>query len=804
MKRISDLLKIMVLTAYIIGSSAMASDEYVYTVTTGQSSVEIADGKISISGGEMTATPGAPALGYRIIKLALPANTEVIDLTYETSDTMVIGTTEVDFIRGDLRPGNYPADTAAFPDPLIYDSDQIFPDERVRLLGSGNWGDIHVADLAVYPIAYRPLSERVLFYPEITIHLSLRARSRGNGLDIRSDPHAYGALRGMVSNQIDFPSMASPPLNDPPIPLGNIPPPEYLIITSGEIAPGFYPFLNWKNQKGLPTDMVLIEDILASTGGVDPAEQLRNYLIQAYNDGIRYVLLGGTDDIVPVRYLYPGNVSDYHPELNHQHISDLYFADLTGDWDADGDGVWGESYQDQPDIYPELYVGRVPAWNAEHAFVWGNKAIIYEKNPGNGDPSYLTKALIICADQMRDLNQHNVLADMMPDNFVTDASRLIEEPSGNDPAPTSPTAAYVIEVMQEGWGFISNLNHGDYSWYSSKGCYYNRYGWSGVWGDTVAWNGCGALSNLTTYDQPAVHYSISCDLAALDFDTGIFRPPPYPSPYCFAESFMFEPGSGVAFLGNTRWGWVSSSYNLERRFITHVVADSTSRLSVAEALSKIDYPNYRDIAYSHNLFGDPEMSLWLSVDGNLRVEGPTEIEFGEPQNLQYQVSDGDNYISDAKVCLYMAGELFEVGFTDNEGHVLFDIEPQDEGYMTITATKQGYIPDQITAAIGTPAGVDDEVKLPESPVVFQNFPNPFNPSTTIEFNLPEGGRVDLEIYDIMGRQVRNLASKEFPAGLNQVIWDGKNDSRRNVTSGIYFYKFISGPTVSIRQMTIVK
>ena len=804
MKRISDLLKIMMLTAYLIGGLAMASDEYVYTVSTGQGSVEIADGKISISGGEMIATPGAPALAYRVIKLALPANTEVIDLTYETSDPLIIGTAEIDFIRGDLRTGNYPADTAAFPDPLIFDTDQIFPDERVRLLGSGNWGDIHVADLAVYPIAYRPLSERILLYPEITVHLSLRARSNGNGLAIRSDPNAYGALMGMVSNRIDFSSMASPPLNDPPIALGNIPPPEYLIITSGEIAPGFYPFLKWKNQKGLPTDMVLIEDILASTGGIDPAEQLRNYLIQAYNEGVRYVLLGGSDDIVPIRYLYPGNVSDNYPDLHHQHISDLYFADLTGDWDADGDGVWGESYQDQPDIYPELYVGRVPAWNAEHAFVWGNKAIIYEKNPGDGDPSYLTKALFICSDQMRDLNQHNVLADMMPENFVTDASRLIEEPSGNDPAPTSPTAAYVVEVMQEGWGFISNLNHGDYSWYSSKGCYYNRYGWSGVWGDTVVWNGCGALSNLTTFDQPAVHYSISCDLAALDFDTGIFRPPPYPSPYCFAEAFMFEPGSGVAFLGNTRWGWVSSSYNLQRKFLTHVVADSTSRLSVAEALSKIDYPNYRDIGYSHNLFGDPEMSLWLSVDGNLRVDGPTEIDFGEPQNLQYQVSDGDNHLSDVKVCLYMAGELFEVGFTDNEGFVFFNIEPQDEGYMTITATKQRYIPDQITAAIGTPAGVDDEVKLPESPVVFQNFPNPFNPSTTIEFNLPEGGRVDLEIYDIMGRQVRNLASKEFPAGLNKVIWDGKNDFRRSVTSGIYFYKFISGPTVSIRQMTIVK
>jgi hypothetical protein len=787
-----------------MGGSAVAEDEYVYIVATDESSIHMANGRISIERGEMITSPGAPALGYRIIKLALPPNTEVTGISYDIADSSIIGTANIDFIRGDLRPGNYPADTAAFPDPLIYETDRTFPAERARLLSSGNWGDIHIADLAVYPVGYRPLSGKILFYGEITVRLSLTARSNMNGLIVRSDPHAYGALMGMVSNRTDFASMASPPLNDPPLILGNIPAPEYLIITSGEIAPGFYPFLAWKNQKGLPTDMVLIEDILGSTAGCDPAEQLRNYLIEAYNEGVRYVLLGGNDDTVPIRYLYPGNVSNHSPELNLQHISDLYFADLTGNWDVDGDGVWGESYQDQPDIYPELYVGRVPAWTAEHASIWSNKAIMYEKNPGNGDPSYLTKALFICADQMRDIGQHNVLADMMPDNFITDASRLIEEPTGNDPSPTSPTAEYVIDVMQEGWGFISNLNHGDYSWYSSKGAYYNRYGWSGVWGDTVAWNGCGALSHLTIYDQPSVQYSISCDLAALDFDTGIFRPPPYPSPYCFAESFIFEPGSGVAFLGNTRWGWVSSSYNMERRFVTHVLADSTSRLSVAEALSKIDCPNYRDIGYCHNLFGDPEMSLWLSVDGNLQVEGPTEIEFAGPQDLLYRVSDGNNNISGARVCLYMPDEIFEVGVTDNAGHVRFDIEPLNEGYMTVTATRPRYIPAQMTAVIGSPAGIDDEVEKPESPTVYQNFPNPFNPSTTIEFDLPQRDRVNLTIYDITGRLVKNLASKEFPAGLNRVTWDGRNNASENITSGIYFYKFTCGPTVSIKQMTILK
>jgi hypothetical protein len=803
MKRFLGLLLIIMMVASLRGYVLAGGNEYVYTVSTDRNSVVIGDGMISIAGGQMIDTPGAPSIGYRMIKLALPPGTQITSLTFETPDPHLLGWANVDFVRGDVRTGNYPADTTAAPDPEIYYSDEVFPADRAKLLGDGNWGDIHVADLAVYPIGYRPQSGSILFYPEITVRIGLAAKPAGGQPDVRPDVHAYRELSRTVSNQDDLALMASPPSDDPPL-ITNLPSPEYLIITSAQVAPGFYPFLLWKNQIGIPTDMVLIEDILSSTAGGDPAEQLRNYLMEAYNEGVRYILLGGHPDIVPIRYLYPGNVTNYVPDLGVQQISDLYFADLTGEWDADGDGVWGESYHDQPDIYPELYVGRVPASTAEQASVWSHKVILHEKNPGDGDPSYLTKALIISADQMRDLGQQDVLADMMPGNFTVDATRLIEQPSGNDPSPISPTAAHVIEVMQEGWGFISNLNHGDYSWYSAKGAYYNSYGWSGVWGDTVVWNGCGALSHLTTFDQPAIQYSISCDLAALDFDTGIFRPPPYISPYCFAESYLFEPGAGVAFLGNTRWGWVSSSYNLERRFLIHVLNDSTSVLSVAEALSKIDCPNYRDIGYGHNLFGDPSMSIWLSVDGHLSLEGPTELEVGQPQQVQYTVFNGPDRIAGATVCLYKPGEIFEVATTNSAGHASFNIEPQNDGYLTITATMPRYIPSQITAIIGTPAGIDDEPELPEKPVVYQNYPNPFNPRTTIEFYLPARGRADIAIFDIGGRLVRELASGQFAAGSNRVFWDSKDNSGQAVSSGIYFYKFSSGSTVSVKQMTVVK
>lgn len=792
------------LVLLISASAAWAGGaEYVFTATTEKSAVNSSGDSVTIDGGQMIADHGAPALGYRVLKIALPSNTRLQGISVQASSPQLIGRGEVGFVKGDLKTGDYPQETVSFPSASIYDSDSLYPGLRAVILDSGYWGDLHIADVAVYPLAYRPLSRELMLFGEITIRFNLEPAALPNGLDARPVRGISRLLPQMIDNAADLPGFYSPGPDRSPMELGFFDPPVFLIITTAEIAPGFYPFLEWKNQKGVRTDMALVEDILASTSGVDPAEQLRNYLIEAYNSGIRFVLLGGDEDAVPIRYLYPNNVNGSIPELHLQQISDLYFADLTGDWDTDGDGVWGESYNDNGDFYPELSVGRVPARSPEQAQAWSRKAILYEKDPGNGDPSYLTKALFITADQMRDMNQHIVLSGMVPTNFLRDNFRLAEEPSGNDDYPTQPLAETVIDVMQEGWGFISNLNHGDFCWYASQTSGYNRSNRSGVWGDTVVWEGCGALKDLTTFDQPSVQYSISCDLGAFDYDKGIFFPGPYISPYCFMESFMFEPGSGVAFLGNTRWGWVSASYNLERKFVGHVFADSTNNLFLAETLSKLEYPNYRDICYGHNLFGDPETSLWLEVDGRLEINGPELVSLNT-MDTTFVVTISGEPISGARVCAYMAGSVFEVGYTDADGEVTLELNLQDDGYMTVTATKPNYIPKQKVVRVGDPMGVDDEVEIPDNPFVFQNYPNPFNPSTTIRFDLSQQADASLTIYDIQGRLVRNLADGNYPAGQHSVTWNGENNSGGSVSSGVYFYRFESGTTSEIKRMTVLR
>ncbi len=79
----------------------------------------------------------------------------------------------------------------------------------------------------------------------------------------------------------------------------------------------------------------------------------------------------------------------------------------------------------------------------------------------------------------------------------------------------------------------------------------------------------------------------------------------------------------------------------------------------------------------------------------------------------------------------------------------------------------------------------------EIPTVFaldQNFPNPFNPSTTIRFSLPEQATVSLKIYNLLGQEVATLASGDMPAAFHNVVWSGRNNSGSQVATGMYFYR----------------
>jgi hypothetical protein len=76
--------------------------------------------------------------------------------------------------------------------------------------------------------------------------------------------------------------------------------------------------------------------------------------------------------------------------------------------------------------------------------------------------------------------------------------------------------------------------------------------------------------------------------------------------------------------------------------------------------------------------------------------------------------------------------------------------------------------------------------------LLQNFPNPFNPETTIKYNVAQGGSVSLRIYNVVGQVVRTLVAEQQSAGRYTVRWNGTDDRGVSVSSGIYFYQITAG------------
>jgi len=101
--------------------------------------------------------------------------------------------------------------------------------------------------------------------------------------------------------------------------------------------------------------------------------------------------------------------------------------------------------------------------------------------------------------------------------------------------------------------------------------------------------------------------------------------------------------------------------------------------------------------------------------------------------------------------------------------------------------------------------VVDGIELPDKYALGANYPNPFNPSTTITYQLPEAGHVTLQVYDLTGKVVNTLVSDYRPAGYHKVVWNGRDSKATPVATGVYFYRIMAGQAYAeTRKMVLMK
>jgi hypothetical protein len=96
--------------------------------------------------------------------------------------------------------------------------------------------------------------------------------------------------------------------------------------------------------------------------------------------------------------------------------------------------------------------------------------------------------------------------------------------------------------------------------------------------------------------------------------------------------------------------------------------------------------------------------------------------------------------------------------------------------------------------------------LPTEYTLYQNYLNPFNPTTTIKYDLPNAGDVSLIIYNILGRKVKELVNTKQEAGRYEIQFDssGHSGNVRNLASGVYIYQLITEKYVNAKKMILLK
>jgi len=141
----------------------------------------------------------------------------------------------------------------------------------------------------------------------------------------------------------------------------------------------------------------------------------------------------------------------------------------------------------------------------------------------------------------------------------------------------------------------------------------------------------------------------------------------------------------------------------------------------------------------------------------------------------------------------------DVTVPNNASIKALSVRPHVYGRFTGTV----YYDDITVQVIGTTLGVKDS-KFPKTFELANNYPNPFNPSTTIHFAVPSTGAISLAIYNMLGQQVRMLVNGTVSAGYHDVVWDARDDNGKAVESGVYFYRLQTGTTALIKKMLLIK
>ena len=566
--------------------------------------VEIYGGEFTRVGLEdlpLSGKEGEPRLPVKPLRILLPASTIVKEISVEVSEAKALEITDLNSMELGGKThclSKQPSELQNQSRISLYNKAQLYPSQIYKNLGVQYFRGYAILHVNLYPVQYLGETNTLYYYDRMSVVVEVTETS-GNSL-------YRGDARNDIKKMVENPEALMSYKLDTTINSQSSDTYEYIIITTEELknASGEYTFddlLNYRISQGLSCTYKTVEDIENEYEGTDTQEKIRNFIRDAYlNWNTTWILLGGDVGKVPIRFLYD---IDGGEQDEDEMTSDLYYQCLDGNYNYDGDAVWGEKNDGVDgeiiDLYAEVYVGRAPVDDEVDISAFVEKTLAYENSEwgvdeylekhlsageivwsGNGGygSGYVERCIDFCSDYGHETNGIPTRKYSIIELYERDASWSFTD---------------AMDAIDEGVSIINHVGHGSVNAAMKISIY-----------DVLS------LENTGEY---GLFYTQACHSGQLE-----------KSDECIAERWVnAEKVGGFAAIMNTGYGY-GSLYDYDgadnryaREFFDALFSphEEISRIGKANQDSKednyyrLDEANMYHVYYDTLLFGDPYVEI---------------------------------------------------------------------------------------------------------------------------------------------------------------------------------------------------
>jgi hypothetical protein len=597
---------------------------------------------LALDGEAISLVAGAPALPFIARSIIIPNEAtmtiRVIGTSYEEYQNILIAPSKGNLLRT-VNPADIPYE---FGD--VYTQNTWYPSTIAELQDPYYLRDFRGQVVTIYPFQYNPEQATLRFYNDITVEITPSQQITTHNNDQFQLTTLDSDFLSLYQHHfINFNSAKYNPVSEQ----GNM-----LVITYDSFYATMVPFVEWKNLKGIPTEMVNVSSI-------GNANAIKTYITDYYNtNGLTFVLLVG--DVAQVPTLYPG-----------YGASDPSYSYIVGS-----------------DHYADLFVGRFSAENIAQAQTQANRTITYERDP-QIDAQWYEKGVGIASsqgpgdDNEMDYQHIRNIRTLLLNFTYAGVDELYDGSQGGGDAPGSPTTTMVATSLNEGRSIINYCGHGSMTSWGSSGFSNSD------------------VNSLINDNMLPFITSVACNNG--EFDTGT----------CFGEAWLRATHNGQptgaigAYMSTISQSW-NPPMEAQDEFNNILIGlypenqkTSFGALCFTGAMAMIDdYGSSGEgEADAWTVFGDPSVQVRTDIPFTMEVIHDEFIPNGA-ETFDVEVIGLPN----ALCAISADGALLGNGYTDQTGHatIQFFSPIGVTGEVQLVVTGLNAIPYMVTLMVGEP------------------------------------------------------------------------------------------------------